>query len=265
MPGSWETLLCELRDDIAVVTLNRPERLNTMNLRMREEIWECLTSIREEGDARAVILTGAGAAFCAGGDMNDFVGRSPEEMHLLMRERSHRWFRALWELPLPTIAALNGVAAGGGANLLLACDFVLASERAKIGETFIKVGLMPDLGGLFLLPRTVGLHQAKALCLTGELIDARRAHELGIVHELTSQEELIPRSLILGRQLAAAPAQAYAATKALLNRSFELSIDELLAQELFAQSFLFSTDEHQARLESFLSRDGAPPPAADGG
>ena len=265
MPDTRETLLYELREGVAVVTLNRPERLNTMNLRMREEIWECLTSLREAGEARAVIVTGAGEAFCAGGDMNDFVGRSPEEMHLLMRERSHRWFRTLWDLPIPTIAALNGVAAGGGANLVLACDFVVASERATIGETFLKVGLMPDLGGLFLLPRTVGLHQAKALCLTGELIDARRAHELGIVHEVTRDEELVPRALSLGRQLAALPAPAYAATKALLNRSFELSMDEVLQQELFAQSFLFSTGEHHARLDSFLSPDRRDPPTANGG
>jgi 2-(1,2-epoxy-1,2-dihydrophenyl)acetyl-CoA isomerase len=258
-------LLCELREAVAVVTLNRPERLNTMNLRMREEIWGCLTSIREAGQARAVIVTGAGEAFCAGGDMNDFVSRSPEEMHLLMRERSHRWFRALWDLPIPTIAALNGVAAGGGANLVLACDFVVASERATIGETFLKVGLMPDLGGLFLLPRTIGLHRAKALCLTGELIDARRAQELGIVHEVTGDAELMPCALSLGRRLAASPAPAYAATKALLNRSFELSMDEVLQQELFAQSFLFSTGEHRARLASFLSPDRGDPPAAQGG
>jgi 2-(1,2-epoxy-1,2-dihydrophenyl)acetyl-CoA isomerase len=262
---TWDTLLCELREDVTVVTLNRPDRLNTMNLRMREELWECLTGIREAGEARAVIVTGAGEAFCAGGDMNDFVSRSPEEMHLLMRERSHRWFRALWDLPTPTVAALNGVAAGGGANLVLACDFVVASERATIGETFLKVGLMPDLGGLFLLPRTVGLHRAKALCLTGELIDARRAHELGLVHEVTSDEQLMPRALSLGRQLAASPAPAYAATKALLNRSFELSMDEVLQQELFAQSFLFSTGAHRARLDSFLSPDRDDPPPANGG
>ncbi len=261
MRTDWETLTCELRGPVAVLTLNRPAALNTMDVKMREELYACVTEIRGEPAARAVVITGAGEAFSAGGDMNDFVGRSPEEMHILMREISHRWFRALWELPLPTIAALNGVAAGGGANLVLACDFVLASERAQFGETFLKVGLMPDLAGLFMLPRTIGLHQAKALCLTTDLIDGARLKELGIAHAVTAPDELIPESLALAQRLAEVPAQGYAATKMLLNRSFEMTVDGVLQQELYAQSFLFSTDDHRDRRDAFLTRRDRP--AAD--
>jgi 2-(1,2-epoxy-1,2-dihydrophenyl)acetyl-CoA isomerase len=253
MRADWESLHLELRGSVAVLTLDRPEAMNTMDLVMRTELFECLTEIREEARARALVITGRGAAFSAGGDMNDFVGRSAEEMFVLIRERSHRWFRALWELPLPTIAAVNGVAAGGGANLVLACDFVVASERARLGETFLKVGLMPDLAGLFMLPRTIGLHQAKALCLTTDLIDAERLKQLGVAHAVTAPEALTDESLALAERLAAVPAQGYAATKALLNRSFEMSMDQVLQQELYAQSFLFSTDEHRDLRDAFLN------------
>ncbi len=252
MRSDWETLRCRPHGAVAVLTLHRPEALNTMNLRMREELYECVTEIRDDRSIRAVVITGAGEAFSAGGDMNDFVGRSPEQMHELMRERSHRWFRALWELPLPTVAALNGVAAGGGANLVLACDLVLASERARLGETFMRVGLMPDLAGLFMLPRTIGLHQAKALCLTAEVIDAPRLKELGIAYAVVPADALLDEAVALGTRLAELPASAYAATKQLLNGSFEMTIDQVLTQELYAQSFLFSTDDHHDLRDAFL-------------
>jgi 2-(1,2-epoxy-1,2-dihydrophenyl)acetyl-CoA isomerase len=253
--GTWATLRCRRRGGVAVLTLNRPAKLNVMNLVMRDELRAAFDEIRATTGIRALVLTGAGQAFCAGGDVNDFVGRSIEEMHTLMREKSHRWFRALWDLPIPTIAAVNGVAAGGGTNLLLACDVVMAAQGARFGQTFMKVGLMPDLGGLFLLPRSIGLHRAKALCLTGELVTAERARELGIVHEVTSSQDLLERSVALAAKLAEGPPAAYAASKSILQRSFELSMDEVLQQELFAQSFLFSTEDHRSRLTSFLKSD----------
>lgn len=254
MRTDWDSLHCELRGRVALLTLDRPEAMNTMDLAMRTELDECLTEIRSCPAARALVVTGRGEVFSAGGDMNDFVGRTPEEMHVLIRERSHRWFRALWELPLPTVAALNGVAAGGGANLVLACDFVVASERARLGETFLKIGLMPDLAGLFMLPRTVGLHQAKALCLTADLVGAERLKELGVAYAVTTPESLMDESLALAEQLAAVPAHGYAATKALLNRSFEMTMDQVLQQELYAQSFLFATDDHRDLRDAFLNR-----------
>jgi 2-(1,2-epoxy-1,2-dihydrophenyl)acetyl-CoA isomerase len=254
--GPWNTLRCRREGPVAVLELNRPAELNVMNLEMRDELRDAFEGIRAAREIRALIITGAGEAFCAGGDVNDFVGRTAEDMHALMREKSHRWFRALWDLPIPSIAAVNGVAAGGGTNLLLACDLVIAADVARFGQTFQRVGLMPDLGGLFLLPRTIGLHRAKALCLTGEMISAERAKEFGIVYEVTSQVDLLGHTLALATRLASGPAAAYAASKSVLQRSFELSMEEVLHHELFAQSFLFSTEDHRARLTSFLKRDG---------
>lgn len=254
--GLWETLSCALVNGVATLTLNRPDRLNVMDVRMREELGACLRQLEARPEVTVVVITGAGDAFCAGGDVHDFIDRSAQEMHELMRDRSHQWFGTLWGLPKPTIAAVNGVAAGGGINLALACDFILASEHARFGETFARVGLLPDLGGLFTLPRTVGLHRAKALCMTGELIDAIRAHELGLVYEVVSAGELLAAASKLAAQLAAGPRDVFSATKAMLNRSFELSMENVLQFELYAQSFLFGTEEHRVRLADFLGLSG---------
>ena len=251
---SGETLTCHYVGAVAVLTLNRPEQLNVMNVPMREELWTFFDAIRADPRTRAMVVTGAGEAFCAGGDVNDFVEPSAEQMHDLMRDKSHRWFKAYWDLPFPVVAAVNGVAAGGGISLLLGADFVLASENARMGQTFVRVGLMPDLGGLFMLPRSIGLHRAKAMALTGDLIDARQAHELGLVYEVTSPDELLDRALALAQRLAGGPQQALAATKAVINRSFELSMEDVLHEELMAQSFLFGTEDHHERLAAFLDR-----------
>lgn len=253
--SDYETLGLEVSDGVALVTLDRPDRLNTMNVAMRRELEECFRQVRADDDARALVVTGAGDAFCAGGDVNDFEQRDAEQLYLLIREMSHRWFQELWQIPKPTIAAVNGVAAGGGVNLALACDFVLASDRGRFGQTFVRVGLMPDLGGTFLLPRSIGLHRAKALCLTGELVDATRAHALGLVHQVVEPDLLLGEAIALGRRLAAGPAHAYAATKAALNRSFEHSMEEILQLELSSQSFLFATRDHGERRDAFLGRD----------
>lgn len=253
--GPWQALLFENVGAVGLLTLNRPERMNVMDIPMREELAEVFNAIRANHKIRAVVVTGAGDAFCAGGDVNDFVGQHPTDMHDLMREASHRWFRALWNLPIPTIAAVNGVAAGGGTNLALACDMVLASTEARFGQTFSKVGLMPDLGGVFLLPRAVGLHRAKAMCLTGDLINATQALELGFVHKVVEPSQIVAQAMELGRKLADKPQAATAATKMALNRSFELSMEETLQFELYAQSYLFSTESHEERLKDFLTSE----------
>lgn len=260
--GAWETLSCEVHDGIALLTLDRPDHLNVMNLRMRDELGAVLRQLEGSTEVDVVVVTGAGDAFCAGGDVHDFVGRTAEELHGLMRDHSHQWFGVLWDLRKPTIAAVNGVAAGGGVNLAIACDFIVASERAQFGETFARVGLMPDLGGLFMLPRTVGLHRAKALCMTGELVDARQARELGLVYSVVPHHELLGAATDLAARLAAAPREVMAATKAALNHSFELSMEATLQFELYAQSYFFGTGEHRHRLDRFLGRQG--PRAAAG-
>ena len=262
---SYQTLELSVADAVAVVTLNRPERLNVMNMAMRDELGHCFEHLRTRvDDVRAVVITGAGEAFCAGGDVNDFDGTAAEQMHDLMRGRSHHWFQRLWHLPQPTVAAVNGTAAGGGANLVLATDLAVASERARFGETFAKVGLMPDLGGLYTLPRIVGLRRAKELCLLGDLLTAEEMAELGLVNRVVPHEELLPAAVELAGRLAAKPRHTMALTKLVLNRSTEQSMEEVLLSELLGQSYLFGTRDQREALDGFLRRNGSPKAGVDG-
>lgn len=250
----FETLLLGVENDVATVTLNRPGAMNTMNVVMREELGQCFERIRYDDRVRAVVITGAGRAFCAGGDANDFKGVAAEDLHDLMRHLSHRWFENLWRLPQPTVAAVNGTAAGGGANLALACDVVIGSTEARFGETFVRLGIIPDLGGLFLLPRIVGMQRAKQLCFSGKVIDAKEAAGMGLFSEVVPPEQLLQRARATAAEFTRWPAKTIAAMKAVLNRSFEHSMEETLQQELFVQSFLFSTSDHREALEAFFSK-----------
>lgn len=252
-PQEWDTIELEVADSIATVTLNRPDRLNVMNVTMRDELFACFDHLRTAVDkVRVVVITGAGDAFCAGGDVNDFDGTPAEELHDLMRHRSHRWFQSLWSLPQPTIAAVNGTAAGGGANLVLATDLAIASERARFGETFIRVGLLPDLGGLYLLPRLVGLRKAKELCFTGALISAAELAELGLVSRVVPHERLSEETMALAQELASRPRHTLSLTKMVLNRATEQSMEEVMLNELLGQSYLFGTRDQRQALDTFL-------------
>lgn len=253
---AFETLLVEVADGVCTVTLNRPGRLNAMNRVMRRELAECFESIGRDTAIKAVILTGAGRAFSAGGDINDFKAK-PEELHTLMGRVSHRWFKALWSLPQPVITAVNGVAGGGGANLALCGDIVYASSEASFVQTFLAIGLVPDLGGLFLLPRLVGLTKAKELALLGERVGAAEAQELGLVARVFTPGELMNRARAAAAKLASSPASAVTLTKRMLNRSFETSMESVLDNEWMAQSFLFSTEASQKGVSAFLNRSPA--------
>lgn len=250
----FKTLKLQFVAGVATVTLNRPKALNAMNISMREELGECFEQLRYDERVRAVVLTGSGKAFCAGGDVNDFNGTAAEDLHDLMRYKSHRWFSQVWNLPQPLIVAVNGTAAGGGANLALAGDVVIGSTEARFGETFVRIGIVPDLGGMFLLPRIVGLQRAKQLCFSGKVIDAGEALSLGLFSEIVKPGELLARAHSIAADLARHPVKTMAAMKSMLNQSFETSMEEMLKLELFVQSFLFSTADHREALDAFLNR-----------
>ncbi len=252
--GNWETLLVEREDGIATVTLNRPDRLNAMNRPMRKEIGDSLLELARDDQTRVVVITGAGRAFSAGGDHADFRGATPEVIYDLMRDLVHRWLKALWNLEKPTIAAVNGVAAGGGANLAFACDIVIASDKARFGQAFVNIGLIPDCGGLFTVPREIGLHRAKELAFTGDLLEATEAKELRLINRVVPHDELMVQTMALARRLAAGPARALAMAKALLNRSFESSMDQMLQYEIQAQPLLFGTADHKEGLAAFREK-----------
>ncbi|PYS50968.1 MAG: 2-(1,2-epoxy-1,2-dihydrophenyl)acetyl-CoA isomerase [Acidobacteria bacterium] len=244
---SYETIQLEMRDTVAVITLNRPLALNALTVAMGQEFRSAMSEARERG-ARAIVLTGAGRAFCAGGDLREMQRIAEKEGRLEAffdepLSLIHDCVRLIRETPLPVIAAVNGVATGGGCNFALACDIVLASESAQFNQAFIKVGLTPDCGGTFILPRLVGWRRATELLMTGDMVDARRAAEMGMINRVVREEELMTEALRLAERLASAPTAALARIKSL--------IEESATNDYNAQLDL----EHKAQLQSGKTRD----------
>ena len=244
----FETIQLDVRDDgVAIITLNRPDALNALNVAMGNDFQSALAEARERG-ARAVVLTGAGRAFCAGGDLREMQqiakrdGRVEaffdEPLNLL-----HDCIRAIRNTPLPVIAAVSGFASGAGCNLALACDLVIAGESAKFNEAFIKIGLTPDCGGTFILPRLIGWKRAAELLMTGDVVDAKHAAEIGMINRAVPDQDLMADALALATRLATAPTASIGRIKKLL--------DQGAANNYDAQLDL----EHSAQLESGQSVD----------
>lgn len=253
LEGPWENLRVEISGKVMTVTLNRPDVLNAMNLVMRREMSEVFETVATRNDIRCLVLTGAGRAFCAGGDINDMQG-GPEAGSDMMRTLSYRWVKALWNLPQITLASVNGIAAGGGCNMALTCDLVIASERASFVQSFLNIGLIPDLSGMFSLPRLLGLHRAKEFTLLGDRIDAHKAAELGLVTRVVAEGDLAGATRALAERLAERPMRAAMMTKRLLNRSFETSLEAMIEYEQSAQSFMFATADNARLSAAFLAR-----------
>jgi 2-(1,2-epoxy-1,2-dihydrophenyl)acetyl-CoA isomerase len=245
---SYETVQLEMRDAAtAVITLNRPAALNALTVAMGHEFRSAMKEARERG-ARAIVLTGAGRAFCAGGDLREMREMAEKEGRLQAffdepLTLIHECVRLIRETPVPVIAAVNGVATGGGCNFALACDLVLAAESAQFNQAFIKIGLTPDCGGTFILPRLVGWKRATELLMTGDMVDARRAEALGMINGVVADAELMTEALKLANRLASAPTAALARIKSLLDAS---AVNDYNAQlEL----------EHRAQIESGQTKD----------
>ncbi len=249
------TVLVEQESGIVTLTLNRPEARNALSLEMREELEERLRGLAAEPTVRVLILRGAGEHFCAGGDVKLMQARPMSAAEGEARVTAmNRAVLALVRFPAPTIAMVDGFAVGAGCNLALACDIVVAAERARFGEVFARLGLIPDAGGSYLLPRRVGLAKAKELCFTGEVIEAAEAGRIGLVNRVVPAAELETRTRALARQIAAGPARAVAMTKALLDRSLGLDLETSLAWEALAQGRLIESVDHREGLAAFLEK-----------
>lgn len=251
----YETLLFAVEDGVAYITLNRPEKRNAINSKMFAELEQAFDRIASENDIRAFVLRGAGDHFCSGADLSsiDDAPRSPSEM-LVRMGSVHLLMKKIVFCPKPGIAAVRGYAAGGGANLALACDLIIASEDAKFAELFVKRGLMVDMSGTFTLPRAIGLHRAKELALLGDSIDAARAYEMGLANRVVRSEELDTAVKEIAARLAAGPPVTMALTKKALNESFAKTFDEALDQESLGQSILFSTNDLQEAIMAFFEK-----------
>jgi 2-(1,2-epoxy-1,2-dihydrophenyl)acetyl-CoA isomerase len=250
-----QNVLYDLSDGVATVTLNRPDALNATNDALYKELSALIQQIHEDRNVGCVILTGAGRGFCAGADVKSM---NPD-MKTLDRRRRHRWILRDILVPLvnlekPVIAAVNGPAVGAGFNLALACDIVIASAAAVSSQIFTKLGLVPDLGGLYLLTRVVGLNKAKELCFTARKMSAAEGCELGFVNKVVPADQLLSEARKLAVEIAAGPATALAMIKTLLNKSSTSTLDQMLEYESYAQTIAYITPEHKEGVMAFREK-----------
>lgn len=246
-----DALLVDQGEGVLTLTLNRPRVKNAIDASLAVALAAALRDAREDASVRVVVLTGAAGDFCSGADL----GSEPGEGHASARMRTFNDAGlALHALPQPTLARIDGVAAGAGLNLALACDLVLASDRSRFSEIFAKRGLSLDLGGSWLLPRRVGLHRAKELALFGDIIDAVEAERIGLVNRVVPADELDALVDDWTSRLAAGPPVALAQTKAMLDNAFSLTYPQALADEARAQVVNFGTRDTAEAIGAFLHK-----------
>ena len=247
------------RDGAALwVTMRRPEKLNALTGTMSDELSKVFQDAHGDPDVRCVVLTGEGRGFCAGQDLTEFrdayeTGNRPDiEEHLA--ETYHRLIPLIVETPKPVIAAVNGVAAGAGLSLALACDLRIASDAARLTQAFVKIGLVPDSGGTYLLPRAVGYAKALELSITGDVIDAAEALRIGLVHRVVPADTFEQEVGALATRLAAMPTAAIAETKRLLREAIAVDLSEALSREAAAQSRMGQTEDHLEGVMAFAAK-----------
>ena len=252
---SYQCLSCELKDGIATVKMNRPKELNAMSTPMFEELLDLFRKVDSDPDVRVVILTGEGRAFCAGGDVAEMKeGYGGATGFYQNMELVNKAVIAVTELSKPVIAAVNGVATGAGMNIALAADIAIASDKAKFSEIFGNVGLAPDVGGTYLLPRLVGRQKAKEIVFTFRMIDAAEALQLGLVIKVVPLEELMGEVNKLAAKIAQGPTLAFALGKKMINRSFETDIRTMLDLESLSQSIAGVSHDHKEGTNAFFEK-----------
>jgi 2-(1,2-epoxy-1,2-dihydrophenyl)acetyl-CoA isomerase len=250
---AYETIDFKADGPIARITLNRPDRLNSFTAQMHEELRDALGNL---GDCRVVILTGAGRGFCAGQDLNDRAVAPGEAVDLGVTVETF-WnplIRTLTSMPQPVIARVNGVAAGAGANIAFACDIVIAAKSAKFIESFSAIGLIPDSGGTWHLPRLAGQARALGLALTGEPLPADKAAEWGMIWKAVDDDALDAETDALANKLASLPPLGLAATKEMIRSSWQYSLDEELDRQAGAMRRLGFTEDYREGVAAFLEK-----------
>jgi len=254
----YQTLLVSREEGVTTVTLNRPERLNAFNTLMRQEITRIAEELKDDEETRVIVITGAGRAFCAGGDVREMANRTgappagdPRDN---FRQGGMRAVLALREIDKPIIAAVNGPAAGGGMGLALCCDIRIASENATFGQVFVKRGLVPDWGASWFLPRLVGTSKACELIWTGEMIDANEAERLGIVSRVVPADDLLKVSKELAAKIAKGAPLAIRMSKLAIFKGLQMDLATELEFEAYGQAVCMRTEDHREGVKAFLEK-----------
>ena len=253
MPQTYETLLVERRERVAIITINRPDKRNALNIKTREEGAAALEELRADDSVRVVVITGAGdKAFIAGADIAEFAGRTAVTQRDVMTGQS--LFTAIDSFPKPVIAMINGYCLGGGCELAMACDLRIASERASFGQPEINLGIIPGGGGTQRLTHLVGEGKAMELILTGEIINAQAAHAIGLVNTVVPHEELEAKTMEIANRIAEKSPIALRLAKEAVKTAARSSLDEGLRREIDLFALCFSSEDKGEGVKAFLEK-----------
>jgi len=254
---TYESILLQSTGGIARVTLNRPDRLNSFTAKMHEELRDALAKVRADTSARALLLTGAGRGFCAGQDLSDRAvapGDAPVDLGASIEANYRPLVLALQSFPMPVVCAVNGVAAGAGANIALACDLVVAAKSASFIQAFCKIGLIPDSGGTYFLPRLIGTARAMGLALLGDKLSAQQAADWGLIWKCVEDADFAPTVDALLVQLAHAPTRGLVATRRALHASSHATLEAQLDLERDLQRELGRSADYREGVAAFLAK-----------
>ncbi|SLN48015.1 1,2-epoxyphenylacetyl-CoA isomerase [Roseovarius albus] len=249
---TYQSIRFTIEDDIAVITLNRPDKMNALSGLMRAEITDAARFAARK--ARVLVLTGEGAAFCSGQDLSDTGSLNELNLERVLRDEYVPMLRAIMECPIPTISAVNGTAAGAGANLALAADVVIATQSAKFVQAFTRIGLIPDAGGTYWLPRQMGAAKAMGAALFAEPISAQQADDWGMIWEAVEDEEFDAHWRARAAHLAKGPTAAYASVKQSIRESWENGLDDQLSLEARLQGLCGGTRDFKEGVVAFLDK-----------
>ncbi len=255
---SFETVKYELNETVATVTMNRPEALNALSLQLTKDLFSAINKAIED-KARTVILTGEGRAFCSGGDLREMQTMWQKEGRIeafleAPLKALHDVILLIRETPIPFVAAVQGVCAGAGTNFALACDIVFAAENASFNEAFVRIGLSPDCGGSFFLPRAVGEKLAAEIFMTGETISAERALQIGMINRVATEENLMDEARTIAKKLALAPTASIGRIKKMLNAAFANNLSEQLDLEHGCQIESGKANDFKEGVQAFFEK-----------
>ena len=257
MTDTFETILFSIDAGAARLTLNRPDRLNSFTAQMHGEVGKALDAVEADKSVRALLITGAGRGFCAGQDLSDRTvapGEGGADLGESLENRYNPLVRGLTALPMPVVCAVNGVAAGAGANIAFAADIVIAAKSAKFIQSFANIGLVPDSGGTWPLPRLAGQARALGLALTGEPLPAETAAQWGLIWKCVDDDKLMSEAGALIEKFASAPTRGLAATKDAIRTASSRTLDEQLDLERDLQRMLGRTEDYREGVDAFLNK-----------
>lgn len=249
-----DTIILSLEGAVARITLNRPAVFNSFNREMALAMQKALKEARDNTSVRAIYITGSGKAFCAGQDLQEVTGDHPPTFTTILEEHYNPIVKLLRKIEKPIVCAVNGVAAGAGANIALACDITVAKISASFIQAFSKIGLIPDSGGTFFLPRLIGLQKAAALMMLGEKVSASDAETLGMIYKVFPDEDFEAEAWKIAEQLSRMPTLGLGLTKRALNRSMEHTLDQQLALEDHLQTLAGQTEDYREGVKAFLEK-----------